>query len=203
MARSYARDVFINCAFDAQFKPIFLAIVFAVVRSGFQARCALEPDDGAENRFGKIQSIVEQCRYGIHDLSRTEADGNPPLPRFNMPLELGLFIGAKRYGDKEQKRKRALILDIEQYRYERFISDIAGQDIRSHGGDVLRAIEAVATWLRIQSRSTKVPGGRRIAEEFSEFQRRLPEILKAQHLDPEEMTFGDYVAIVTAWITDP
>jgi hypothetical protein len=114
----------------------------------------METDDGAENRFAKIQAIVEQCRYGIHDLSRTESDGNPPLPRFNMPLELGLFIGARRYGDEEQKRKSVLILDVEQYRYQRFISDIAGQDIRAHGGEPARAIEAVATWLRIQSRST-------------------------------------------------
>jgi hypothetical protein len=79
----------------------------------------METDDGAENRFAKIQAIVEQCRYGIHDLSRTESDGNPPLPRFNMPLELGLFIGARRYGNEEQKRKSVLILDVEQYRYQR------------------------------------------------------------------------------------
>lgn len=162
----------------------------------------METDDGAENRFAKIQAIVEQCRYGIHDLSRTESDGNPPLPRFNMPLELGLFIGARRYGDEEQKRKSVLILDVEQYRYQRFISDIAGQDIRAHGGEPARAIEAVATWLRIQSRSTTVPGGRRIAGEFAQFQERLPEILAVRQLHIDEMGFGDFVAIVTAWITE-
>jgi hypothetical protein len=203
VARSSARDVFINCAFDAQFQPIFHAIVFAVIRSGFRARCALETDDGAENRFAKIQNVIERCRYGIHDLSRTESDGDPPLPRFNMPLELGLFIGARRFGSREQKRKSTLILDREQYRYQRFISDIAGQDIRAHGGDPARAIEAVATWLRIQSRSTTVPGGRRIAEEFTIFREDLPGILGARALHPEEMTFGDFVAIVTAWITEP
>ena len=163
----------------------------------------METDDGAENRFAKIQAIVEQCRYGIHDLSRTESDGNPPLPRFNMPLELGLFIGARRYGDHEQKRKSVLILDVEPYRYQRFISDIAGQDIRAHGGEPARAIEAVATWLRIQSRSTTIPGGRRIAEEFEQFRERLPDVLAARQLYIEEMTFGDFVAIVAAWITEP
>jgi hypothetical protein len=203
VARSSARDVFINCAFDAQFQPIFQAIVFAVIRSGFRARCALETEDASENRFAKIQSIVEQCRYGIHDLSRTEADGDPPLPRFNMPLELGLFIGAKRYGDAEQRRKRALILDIEQYRYQRLVSDIAGQDIRAHGSRPIRAIEMVATWLRTQSRSTTVPGGQRIAEEFAEFQRNLPATLAARQLNQSEMTFGDYTAIANAWITEP
>jgi hypothetical protein len=144
VARSFARNVFINCAFDARFQPIFHAMVFAVIRSGFRARCALETEDGAENRFTKIQNIVEECRYGIHDLLRTESDGNPPLPRFNMPLELGLFIGAKRLGDEEQGRKRILILDTEQYRYHRFISDIAGQDIRAHGSDP----SGQSRWLR-------------------------------------------------------
>jgi hypothetical protein len=202
VARAFARNVFINCAFDTQFQPIFYAIVFATIRSGFRARCALETEDGAENRFANIQNIVEQCRYGIHDLSRTESGGNPPLPRFNMPLELGLFLGAKRYGNQEQKRKRILILDSEQYRYQRFISDIAGQDIRAHGSEQARAIEMVATWLRVQSRSTGAPGGRRIAREFAEFQRHLPAILEKRQFVEAEVTFGDYVTIVTEWITE-
>lgn len=202
MPRASARDVFINCAFDAQFQPIFHAIVFAVIRSGFRARCALETDDGAEVRLAKIQAIIEECRYGIHDLSRTEADGTPPLPRFNMPLELGLFLGARRYGDTTQKRKRALILDIEPYRYQRFISDIAGQDIKAHSGDAATAIERVASWLRTQSKSASIPGGMAIAAEFALFQADVPAILGARALSREEMTFGDYLAIATAWITE-
>ena len=30
-----ARDVFINCPFDHLYRPIFYAIVFSVLRSGF------------------------------------------------------------------------------------------------------------------------------------------------------------------------
>lgn len=113
-ASTSARDVFINCPFDPTYKPIFWAIVFTVLRSGFSPRCALEADDSSENRLSKIEAIIEECRYGIHDISRTEVDGDPPLPRFNMPLELGLFLGAKRYGNRDQKTKRALVLDREQ-----------------------------------------------------------------------------------------
>lgn len=201
MARSSARDVFINCAFDAQVQPLFHAIVFAVTRSGFRARCALEADDAAENRFAKTQNIVEQRRYGIHDLSRTETDGDPPLPRFNMPLELGLFIGAKRYGDARQKLKRALVMDTERFRYWRFISDIAGQDISAHGGDLDQVIETVARWLRVQSRATTVPGGRRIAAEYTGFSRELPALLAARQIELVEMTFVDYVAIIELWLS--
>jgi hypothetical protein len=181
---------------------LFRAIVFAVLRSGFRARCALETDDGAEVRLNKIQAIVEACRFGIHDLSRTESDGDPPLPRFNMPMELGLFLGARRYGDDLQRKKRALILDTHQYRYQRFISDIAGQDIKAHSGDPLAAIECVVTWLRSQSRSTTIPGGKAVVREFQEFEAELPAILEAHQLTAGEMTFGDYVTIVVAWVTD-
>ena len=49
-----------------------------------------------------------------------------------MPLELGIFLGSKKYGDKKNKTKVCLVIDKEQYRYQIFISDIAGQDIKSH-----------------------------------------------------------------------
>ena len=55
-------------------------------------------DDGGQTRIDKLYGLIEACRYGIHDLSRTELDATPRLPRFNMPLELGIFLGAKRYG---------------------------------------------------------------------------------------------------------
>lgn len=202
MARSRSRGVFINCAFDSQFAPIFQAIVFAVARSGFQARCALETDDASENRFTKIQRIIEDCPFGIHDISRTEVDGNPPLPRFNMPLELGVYLGAKRFGEGMQRRKRVLILDTEQYRYQRFISDIAGQDIKAHGGSAAQVIEIVANWLRQHTNVTNIPGGAAVAQEFSRFQADLPIILEARSLTAGDMTFGDYVVIAAAWITE-
>ena len=201
-APTSARDVFINCPFDPTYKPFFWAIVFTVLRSGFVPRCALEADDSSENRLSKIQAIIEECRFGIHDISRTEVDGDPPLPRFNMALELGLFLGAKRYGNKDQKSKRALVLDREPYRYQRFISDIAGADIHSHGTDPGKCIEQVAPWLRTQSRDPKVPGGRKIAEEFEVFQSQLDAICKARGLEPDELTFGDFGVLVEAYLTE-
>ena len=200
MASRPTRDVFVNCPFDAQYLPIFRAIVFTVIRSGFRARSAQEDDDSGTPRFSKILQIVEECRYGIHDISRTEVDGDPPLPRFNMPLELGAFLGAKRYGDEDQKRKKVLVLDREPHRYQRLVSDIAGQDIRSHSGDPAIAAREVATWLRIQSRSNVIPGGVAIAAEYAAFLKALPGILNQLKLDTDEMTFGDYTTIVTEYV---
>lgn len=172
-----------------------------MIRSGFKPRCAAEVDDSAQVRLVKIQDIIAECRYGIHDLSRTESDGEPPLPRFNMPLELGLFLGAKRYGPRQQTQKRALVLDTQPYRYQRFISDIAGQDIHAHGGDPVRAAKEVAIWLRQQSRSTTIPGGARIGEEFATFSALMSDIIAERQLSSDEMTFGDFVELANTYVT--
>lgn len=88
-----SRDVFINCPFDPSYKPIFDAIIFAIFDLGFAPRCALEIDDASEYRLEKIFDPIECSRYGIHDISSVAIDENTGLPRFNMPLELGLFLG--------------------------------------------------------------------------------------------------------------
>jgi len=201
MASPNPRDVFVNCPFDTAYKPIFHAIVFAVVRCGFRVRCALEADDAAENRFGKICGIIDQCRYGVHDISRTESDGDPPLPRFNMPLEVGLFLGAKRFGGKRQREKRCIIFDSEQYRYQRFMSDIAGQDVHAHGNDVTTVIKELSAWFRTVSGLKNIPGGALISTEFDQFSIELPEIYAGRNLSAEEATFSDYNDIVVQYLT--
>lgn len=79
-------NVFINCPFDPEYKPLFEAIVFTVQIAGFRPRCAREASNAGQVRIDKILEIISECKYGIHDISRTE----PLPPRFNMPLELGL-----------------------------------------------------------------------------------------------------------------
>ncbi|MEK6375316.1 MAG: hypothetical protein AABO58_21790 [Acidobacteriota bacterium] len=90
-----------NCPLDDVYRQLFEAVVFAVHDCGYIARCALEVDDASEVRIEKIAKIIASCKFGIHDISRTELDAGTDLPRFNMPLELGLFLGAKRFGRAE------------------------------------------------------------------------------------------------------
>ncbi|WP_233358346.1 hypothetical protein, partial [Vibrio cholerae] len=82
----------------------------------------------------KINDIIFDCKYGFHDISKTELDLHNNLPRFNMPLELGLFLGCKRFASGRSKEKICIIFDKEKFRYQQFISDISGQDIKSHNG---------------------------------------------------------------------
>jgi len=195
-----ARDVFINCPFSPDYSDNFRAAIFAVLRSGFAPRCARENDDGGEVRMDKICRIIGESRYGIHDMSKTEPDADSGLPRFNMPLELGLFLGAPKFGGRPHAGKKALILDCEPHRYQQFISDIAGQDIHAHGSDAGRLIEEIASWLRDESGDDDVPGGRAMAGEFARFNADLPRIAAAKRLEVDELTFKDLRAIAAAWV---
>jgi hypothetical protein len=197
---SSALSVFINCPFDKKYRPIFDAILFTVARCGFQPRCALESGDSGGTRIEKIMRLIEQCRYGIHDLSRTELDSTNRLPRFNMPFELGIFLGAKRFGTPQHRRKSCLVLDKERYRYQKFISDIAGQDIKSHDEDAGSVIAQVRNFLREESQEETLPGGKLITREYAEFEKQKPKISKELDLDPVELTFTDQAFIIAYWI---
>ena len=195
----YDASVFINCPFDRAYAPLFDAIVFAVAACGFTPRSALEIDDASRARFDKITGIIAGSRLGIHDISRTKPDRGSGLPRFNMPLELGVFLGAHRFGPRRQRRKLCLILDLQRYRYQRFISDIAGQDIRAHGNDPTQAIAAVRAFLAAAS-GRLLPGGRTIARRYAEFRTQLPRICRRFGLRIDELTFADYCLIITDWL---
>ena len=122
--------------------------MFAVYDCGFVARCTLEDCDASRIRVDKIYDLISESKYGIHDISRVTLDHVHRLPRFNMPLELGLWLGAKRFGSKRDKQKRALVLDKLPHRYQIFCSDIAGQDATFHRNDTAIVIRRIRDWLR-------------------------------------------------------
>lgn len=195
-----AEGVFINVPFDARYKKLFDALVFAVHDCGFMARGAREQDDSSQVRLDKLFDIIGKCRYGIHVLSRVTLDSRTRLPRFNMPLELGIFLGAKRFGGKLQSRKSCLILDREQYRYQIFCSDIGGQDIRAHHNDVRRAVGAVRNWLRTSSNRHGIRGAADMVSRYVQFRNELPAICRKTRLDPRDLPFFDYRTLIEEWI---
>jgi hypothetical protein len=121
------------------------------------------------------------------------------LPRFNMPFELGLFLGAKRYGDDTQKRKRCLILDNEPFRYQKAISDIAGQDIQAHLGRADEAIRCVRKFLSTVSRRKTTPGAAHIIARYKQYESDLPAICAALKFDMDDLDFNDLWKTMTAW----
>ena len=94
-------------------------------------RCALEDADGANIRFDKLRRLIGECPRTIHDLSRIELSKDD-LPRFNMPFELGLAMGAKYFGSPKQRRNSALIMVRKDYILSAYLSDLGGNDPVAH-----------------------------------------------------------------------
>jgi hypothetical protein len=193
-------DVFVNCPFDDEYSDTFRALIFTIHACGFRPRSAREIDDGGEARIEKLYNLIKDCRYGIHDISRTELDKNN-LPRFNMPLELGIFMGAKRFGSRLQKDKRLLIFDTEKYRYQKFISDIAGMDIHAHNADAECAITETRDWLANVSRR-QLPGTRKLVQIYRNFRAILPTLADKLDLEVASITYVDYERLVVGWLID-
>lgn len=197
---SFADSVFINCPLDDRYWPIFEAIVFCVVDCGFVPRSALEQIDSGDVRVLKIRHLIAGSKYAIHDISRIDVSRSAPLPRFNMPFELGLDLGCRYFGNEPLKSKKCLILEEEQYRYQQVLSDIAGQDIRAHGGSQDRAITVVREWLRNASSRTTLPGPNHIKAHFRNFGHILPEFADRFGLDRDDLQFADYVLLIEEWL---
>jgi hypothetical protein len=197
----YELNVFINIPFDEEYEQMKRAIVFAIYDCGFIARCAAEAKDSSKPRIDKIYELIGQSRLSIHDLCRVNLDEANNLPRFNMPFEFGIFLGAKKFGTYSHRRKEALILDEEKYRYQIALSDIAGQDISAHQGAPFNAVVKVRNWLS-QYTKEKIPGGETIWKHYETFIYNLPQLCRNLEFDANNLNYRNYVELVSGWLRE-
>ncbi len=169
MAPPFERSVFVNCPFDDEFAPILQAIAFCITDLGFYPRLAPENADNAANRLDRILELVRGSKYGIHDLSRCKSTAIDEFARLNMPFELGIDYGCRKFGAGHLTDKAILILEDTQYDYQKGLSDISGWDIHPHGGDYIKAVRAVRNWLVRQAEAPKV-GPALILNRYADFQ---------------------------------
>lgn len=196
---NYLKNVFLNCPFDDDYQGLFNAILFTVHRCGFILRCSKEFDDTSKIRINNIIGLIKESKYSIHDISRVGLDDYNSLPRFNMPLELGVVIGSMNFGGKSHKEKEYLIIESDQYRFKQFISDISGQDIKEHKDDPKKVIKCIRDWLTKRTEET-IPSASIIHEEFIDFEDNLPELCKVAKWVVDELTFDEYSSLVSTWI---
>jgi hypothetical protein len=196
----YERNVFINCPFDDDYDEIFNAILFVTHRCGFILRCSKEYEDSSSIRIQNIIQLIRESKYSIHDLSRVTLDETANLPRFNMPLELGICIGAIEFGNKKQKENKYLIIESEKFRFKQFISDLSGQDIRDHKDTFEGAIKIIRNWLSSKT-NEKIPSASIVISDYKRFLIDLPDLCEENQWIKEELTFDEYSTLVTSWLT--
>ncbi|MGH9582892.1 MAG: hypothetical protein ACRD4O_08160, partial [Bryobacteraceae bacterium] len=118
--------VFLNIPYDAAFERLYLAYIAGISAFGLAPHTALEIPDSTR-RLDRIQDLLHQCRYSIHDLSRVQVSRSAPqTPRFNMPFELGLTVS---WSCMNAGRHCWFVCDSEPHRILRSMSDLNGTDI--------------------------------------------------------------------------
>jgi len=119
-----------------------------------------------------------------------------------MPLELGLWLGAKRFGSKRDKQKRALVLDKLSHRYHIFCSDIAGQDATSHNNDTATVIRRIRDWLRNspEYKNAAFASADTLVDRYLRFRAQLPALCRDRGLNLKSLEFNDYATLVSAWL---
>ncbi len=194
---SYNDSVFINCPFDEQYQPLLRAAVYTIYFCGFYPITAMAEDNAMDNRIDKLFRIIAKCKFGIHDISRTQLDPGNNLPRFNMPFELGVFYGARRYGEKEQKNKNALIFERVKYTYQQYLSDINGVDTKAHNDEPEAVIKHVRNWLRTASGRIRIPCEQALINYYNAFLAQLPAAAEAAGFATiNAIPFNDYCQMV-------
>jgi hypothetical protein len=209
---AYDRSVFLNCPFDEAYRPLLHAAIFTIHDCGFIARTALEDVGSGETRLDKIVRIIGESRFSIHDISRVEsggAEGEPALPRFNMPFECGLCFGAMVFAEPARARGRdLLILAGEPHQNQRTLSDLAGQDARYHRGQVEDLVKAVRAFLAAKARAvmppeTRIRGHGDIVLRLAQFRQALENRPPGSPISLDEINSFDYLpdwlSLATRW----
>lgn len=198
----FERNVFINCPFDNDYFPLLRAILFTLIYLDYRPQIS-ETNNSGSSRISKIKTLILKSKFSIHDISRVELNENK-LPRFNMPFECGIDFGAKMCGTKKLREKSFLILEKKQYRYQQFISDISGNDIRAHQNNPENIVKHVRDWIKLNSdKSVSIDWHSEIWGVYNEFLFDYEESAKENKYNPDDLnaiTFSDFIELIQEWI---
>jgi len=147
----YDKSVFINCPIDDDFAPLLEAMLFCIVRAGLYPHLASERLEAGENRLDKILDLIENCKFSVHDLSRSVSKTAGEALRMNMPFELGLDVGRRRAPDSQTNDKKFLIFESKQYELKSCLSDINGFDVVFHNDDFQLAFKNLRDFLVVEA----------------------------------------------------
>lgn len=183
---SFEKNVFINCPFDENYQSLLRPLLFTVIYFKLNPRIALERTASSEQRLDKIFNLIAESKYGIHDLSRLKATKKGEYYRLNMPLELGVDIGCKQFGNDLQKNKCYLVLASDSYQYRAAASDLSGADIEAHSDEPEEVVGIVRKWL-VNQTGQKISGSSKIWGDFLGFMSSNYDELKARGFSEKDI----------------
>ncbi len=202
MSEDYDRSVFINCPFSPDYADFLHVYMFTALYCNVRPRCTREYDNAADDRIDNIVKLIQECRYSIHDLSFVELDEQSNLPRLNMPFELGLFMGAIRFGGEHHKTKSFVMLDNVEHDSKKALSDLAGKDPKFHERNLQKAVTAVRDWLATEVRADLLHSGKLIYEAYNRFVFDLPALALRFRQDADNLIYIDRLSLMNSWLAE-
>lgn len=166
MARKKSvRTAFLNIPYDKEFVSLFLAYVVGLIHLGLEPQPTFAiPNQG---RLDAIIDLIDASDCSIHDLSRTETTNG--VPRFNMPLELGLALHQRRV---TKGKHRVFVFESKPYRTLQSTSDVNGIDPFIHHGQPKEVMTQLRNIFRKPGDTITVPD---MFAVYRAVKRRLPE----------------------------
>jgi hypothetical protein len=186
--------IFLNVPYDSLFAPPFLAYVCGICAFGLIPRATLELQGGTR-RLDRIVSLIESCRYSIHDMSRVELDTTPPpTPRFNMPFEHGLSV---LHASRNRRNHTWFLFESVNWRIQKSLSDLNGTDPYIHDGTVDGVFRELA---KAFVRADRQPSVEQMQFLYDKLALTMPRLLTdAAATDPfNARVFRDTVVFTTA-----
>ena len=210
--KNYQKNVFINCPFDDKYFDLLQTLVFTICYYNFIPRISLESSDSGQPRLEKIVQLIEESKYSIHDLSRLQSKSANEYYRLNMPFELGIDYGLRKF-NASYADKRSLILETERYDYMKAISDINGFDIKNHDDVPIKLIECLRACFSETVKLTNLNVSDKVYFDFINFNTKLfqqkmvkyqadhntTEAEKFAAKEIEEMTIPEYILEIEEW----
>lgn len=160
------QSVFLNIPYDNQFEDLYLAYIVGLTQLGLKINATLAvPNQG---RLDRIVRLIERSDVSIHDLSRIELSSG--IPRFNMPLELGLALYRSRM---TRGRHRVFVFEKKAYRMLQSTSDINGIDPQIHNGRPKGVMVGLRNIFHQPEGTTTVP---EMLSTYRAVKRKLPDL---------------------------
>lgn len=170
---------------------------------GYTPLLAPKTSDSAEIRLRKIYELIETSSVGIHDLSRSKASIIGEYYRLNMPFELGIHMGYRRFGQQTAGSVKILVLESTRYDYQKAISDLAGCDIKAHSSKPTEIVKCVRDWFVETIGMERLMGPTGIWNRFNDFMYDLHKFCIENGYSEEDfdsISIADYLQFLDRWV---
>jgi hypothetical protein len=203
VSSNFDKNVFINCPFDSAYYPLLRPLLFTIVHLGFNPKIALESSDSGEQRIDKICRLIRESKYSVHDLSKLKSKKSGEFYRLNMPFELGIDYGCRRFASNYLKDKKCLILEKGTLDYRKALSDMSGVDIKNHDNEPARVVRAIRNWFVETAGLKGVVGPTAIWNNFNDFTSDFYTRRQSEGFSDEDlnmMPVREYTDFIKRWI---